>query len=191
MTETLDERRRSIEDRLQAMRHAQGVAMLDGKDFDASALQSLTSELEAINAAEGEEARRRRQQVATAEQERLTNLRATLAVVEEHRLDAVDRAEKHSRDLNEAMKEIRARAADGAHLIRALGGSSYPLEESEQEFRMGVRLSCALKPLTGIRARYGQIVFPPARAPFDNPWRDEEAKIVAHDITKALKGSSE
>ena len=191
MTETLDDRRRSVESRLQAMRHAQGVAMLDGKDFDDSTLQGLANELEAINAAEGEEARRQRQQMTVAEQERLTNLRATLAVVEEHRLDAVHRAEKHSRDLGEAMKEVRARAADAAHLIRALGGSGYPLEANEQELRMSVRLSCALKPVTGIRARYGQIIFPPARAPFDNPWRDEEAKIVAHDINKALKGSAE
>ncbi|MER9840325.1 hypothetical protein NKJ59_03570 [Mesorhizobium australicum] len=168
-----------------------GIAMLDGKEFDLDEILGIERQLSGLASAEGEQMRRQRMEAANAEAERLDNVRATLSVVEEHRLEAVERAEKAARDLCEALKEVRARAADGRHLIRALGGSGYPLEENEQEFRMAVRLSCALKPLTGIRARFGQIVFPAARAPFDNPWRDEEAKIVSHDISKALKGASE
>lgn len=191
MTETLDDRRRSVEDRLQAMRHAQGVAMLDGKDFDASTLQSLSGELDAITAAEGEEARRKRQSASLAEMERLTNLRATLGVVEEHRLEAVDRAEKAIRDLVEALKEVRARSADSVSIVRALGVNSMALDAYEVEHRMSLRFATALKPLVGLRRRYGQITFPEARSPYDQPWRAAEDAATTNDVSRALKGSSE
>jgi hypothetical protein len=189
MTIDLDERRRSVEDRLLSMRHAQGVALLDGTEFDSSTLDSLAGELEAITAAEGEDARRKRQQTATAEQERLANLRVTLGVVEEHRLEAVDRAEKAARDLAEALKEVRARAADAKDLVRAMGVSSIVLDVHEQEFRMGQRVSAALKPVVGLRRRYGQIILPETRTEFDKPWRDGEKAIASADINRALKGS--
>ncbi|MER9330215.1 hypothetical protein [Mesorhizobium sp. M0488] len=113
----------------------------------------------------------------------------TLTVVEENRLAAVDRAEKAARDLVENLKEVRARAADVARLLRALGSGSLALEETEN--RMSWRLTAALKPLTGFGRRYGQIVTPEARSPFNDPWRAAEQAAAGPDVSKALKGASE
>ncbi|TIO26937.1 hypothetical protein [Mesorhizobium sp.] len=183
-------RRIEAETRLAELRQMQGIALLDDTEFDHSPLNAVENELAALDAAEGEAVRRQREQAAAAEQERLANLRQTLAIVEEHRLEAVDRAEKAARDLTDALKEVRARSADATRLLRALGvHPAVQLDTYESEFRMSLRFATALKPLVGLRRRYGQIAFPEARTPFDQPWRAAEAAIANPDIDKALKGS--
>lgn len=182
-------RRQDAESRLVELKHMQGIALLDGKDFDDAPLSEIERELSGLQAAEGEAARRQRMAASEAEQERLNNLRNTLAIVEENRLGAVDRSEKAARDFVENMKEVRARAADVSRLLRALGVGSLALEETEN--RMSWRLTAALKPLTGFGRRFGQIVTPEARSPFNDPWRAAEQAAAGPDISKALKGSSE
>ncbi|RWM14453.1 MAG: hypothetical protein EOR73_26560 [Mesorhizobium sp.] len=183
------ERRATVEGRLTTLRQARGVAMLDGARFDARELTALESELDALNEAEGENTRRQRQEAARAEQERLANLRKTLTVVEENRLEAVDRAEKAARDLCDALNEVRARSADGTRLLRALGvRPAVLLDVFETEFRMSLRLAAAIKPLVGLGRRFGQITFPEGRSPYDKPWRAEEQALANPDISRALKG---
>ncbi|MER9174604.1 hypothetical protein NKH72_13525 [Mesorhizobium sp. M0955] len=190
MSETLDDRRRDVEARIETMRTAQGAALLDAKDFDNTDLDRLANELHAISAAEGEEMRRQREKAAVAELERLSNLRKTLMVVEGNRLEAVDRAEKAARDLCDALKEVRARSADATRLLRALGvRPAVLLDVYELEFRMSLRFAAAIKPLVGLGRRFGQITFPEARSPYDKPWRAEEQAIANPDISRALKGS--
>ncbi|TIP43665.1 hypothetical protein [Mesorhizobium sp.] len=163
--------------------------MLDATIFDARELTALESELDALNEAEGEATRRQREQAAAAEQQRLANLRKTLTVVEEHRLEAVDRAEQAARDLCDALKEVRARSADATQLLRALGvHPAVHLDTYESEFRLSLRFAAAIKPLVGLGRRFGMMVFPEARTPFDQPWRAAEAAIASPDISKALRG---
>ncbi|PTE11544.1 hypothetical protein [Mesorhizobium helmanticense] len=186
----LARRRTTTETRIATLRQARGVAMLDAKSFDSRELTALETELEAIEAAEGEAVRRERDQAAAAEQERLANLRKTLTIVEENRLEAVDRAEKAARDLCDALKEVRARSADATKLLRSLGvRPAVQLDVYESEFRLSLRFAAALKPLVGLRRRYGQIAFPEARTPYDKGWRAEEQAIATPDISRALKGS--
>lgn len=183
-------RRTEAETRLAELRQMQGIALLDDTEFDHSPLNAVEKELAALDAAEGEAVRRQRQEAARAEQERLANLRKTLTVVEENRLEAVDRAEKASRDLCDALKEVRARSADGTRLLRALGvHPAVQLDTYESEFRLSLRFAAALKPLVGLGRRFGQITFPEARSPYDKPWRAEEQAIANPDISRALKGS--
>ncbi|RWO63082.1 hypothetical protein [Mesorhizobium sp.] len=183
-------RRTEAETRLATLRQMQGVALLDDQDFDHSPLNEVEKELAALDAAEGEAVRRQREQAAAAELQRLANLRETLAIVEENRLEAVDRAEKAARDLCDALKEVRARSADATRLLRALGvHPAVLLDTYESEFRMSLRLAAAIKPLVGLGRRFGQITFPEGRSPYDKPWRAEEQALATPDISRALKGS--
>ncbi|TIL43646.1 hypothetical protein [Mesorhizobium sp.] len=182
-------RRTEAETRLAELRQLQGVALLDDQDFYHAPLDEVEKELAALDAAEGEAVRRQRQEAARAEQERLANLRKTLTIVEEHRLEAVDRAEKAAHSPTDALKEVRARSADATRLLRSLGvHPATQLDAYESEFRMSLRFATALKPLVGLRRRFGQIAFPEARTPFDQPWRTAEAAIANPDISKALRG---
>lgn len=182
-------RRQEAETRLTELRQMQGIALLDDTEFDHSPLHAVENELAALDAAEGEAVRRQREQAAAAEQERLANLRQTLAIVEEHRLEAVDRAENAARDLCDALKEVRARSADGTRLLRALGvRPAVLLDVFETEFRMSLRLASAIKPLVGLGRRFGQITFPEGRSPYDKPWRAEEQALATPDMSRALKG---
>lgn len=183
-------RRVEAETRLTELRQMQGIALLDDQEFDTAPLSEVERELSALDAAEGEAVRRQRVEAAAAEQQRLVNLRKTLTVVEENRLEAVDRAEKAARDLCDALKEVRARSADGTRLLRALGvRPAVLLDVYELEFRMSLRFAAAIKPLVGLGRRFGQITFPEARSPYDKPWRAEEQAIANPDISRALKGS--
>ncbi|MER9330214.1 hypothetical protein [Mesorhizobium sp. M0488] len=51
-------RRIEAETRLVEMKHMQGVALLDGQDFDGSSLIEIERELSGLDAAEGEAMRR-------------------------------------------------------------------------------------------------------------------------------------
>ncbi|TIX97811.1 MAG: hypothetical protein E5V22_31400 [Mesorhizobium sp.] len=111
--------------------------------------------------------------------------------MEENRLEAVDRAEKAARDLCDALKEVRARSADGTRLLRALGvHPAVLLDTYESEFRMSLRFAAAIKPLVGLGRRFGQITFPEGRSPYDKPWRAEEQALANPDISRALEGPS-
>lgn len=184
-------RRTEAENRLTELKHMHDIAMLDDKPFDLAEMIDVERELSGLDAAEGEAVRRQRQEAARAEQERLANLRQTLTVVEENRLEAVDRAEKAARDLCDALKEVRARSADGTRLLRALGvRPAVLLDVFETEFRMSLRLAAAIKPLVGLGRRFGQITFPEGRSPYDKPWRAEEQALANPDISRALEGPS-
>ena len=184
MTDITD-RRAEAESRLEALRQQRGIATLDGQEFDNAALAAVETELDALTAAEGEAVRRDRQQLARAEMERIAGLRDKLAVTEEHRLEAIDRAETHARGLAEALKEAMTRSGELTRLLRALGAGAMQTDAYLAEHRLSLRLVSALKPVTGLRREFGQIRLPDARKPFDEPWRAAEEAIAAPDITKA------
>jgi hypothetical protein len=58
MSPTLQDRRASLTDEIDALTTKQGAALLDGEPFDASALHAKETELSALTAAEIEASRR-------------------------------------------------------------------------------------------------------------------------------------
>lgn len=187
MTAALQERRIDIESQLEILRRKRGVAMLDGKPFDAKDMTKLQDELDAINEAEGEQARREREDIARREAARIEGLKQTLREVNEQRLEAVDRAEKAARELATAFRDVLDRSADATHIIRSLGHNSLHLDRYETEGRLSMRLRNALSPVTGKGNRFGQMNLPAARDPFDEPWQAAEQTIGNPDIKKALE----
>lgn len=188
---SMSDRRRDVEHRLETIRAARGVAMLDGVNFDSQPLQSLECELEAITAAEGEASRREREATGKAEEARLKELRALLAQAEDRRLDAVERAEKAAHAYVAATKEVLDTSADIARISHGLGVNSTHHSAYEAELRLSLRLVCAMKPLTALRGAFGQIRLPAARAPYYDPWREAEAAIVKPALIEAIKETHE
>lgn len=181
------ERRQEIEADLDALRQARGVAMLDGKEFDVRPLNDLQGQLDALNEAEGEQARREREKIAIAEAKRIEGLKQTLREVNEQRLEAVDRAEKAARELAAAICDVLDRSKDATGIMRGLGVNTLHLDRYETEMRLSLRLRSALVPVTGLGNRFGQINLPAARTPYDEPWKAAEQTIGNPDIKRALE----
>ncbi|CDX58577.1 hypothetical protein MPL3365_30191 [Mesorhizobium plurifarium] len=190
----LARRRAAAETRIFALQQARGVALLDGKSFDSRELTALETELDAITAAEGEEARRSREVAIAAEKARLTGLREKLAKRNTERLEAAAKAEQAARDLCEALKLWAALNGDAADLVRALNPQSGPkrsaglLDRNETEIRMSRFLANVMKPLTGIGRKLGPITFPDYWNRFDGEWAKIERSLTEPEIQSALKG---
>ncbi|TPJ85523.1 hypothetical protein FJ434_16490 [Mesorhizobium sp. B2-5-13] len=185
-------RRATAETRIAALQQARGVAMLDAKSFDSRELTALETELDAINAAEGEAARRVREAVAAAEKARIASLRTKLAKVNEERLEAAGQAEKAARDFTEQTKLWIAANADAARLVRSLnktGGGAGLFDAGETEQRISRFLTNVLKPLTGLGRKLGQITFPDYWNRFDGSWAEIERTITEPEILAILKGT--
>lgn len=185
------DRRAKVESRLAALQQARGVAMLDAKSFDSRELTALETEMNAIEAAEGEAARRVRVAVEAAGQARIDALKEKLERRNTERLEAVERAEKAARDLCEAAKLWIAANGDCADLVRALNqmGGAGILNASETESRLGFMLSNALRPLFGLRRKLGMVTFADALTRFAGNWREAEQSITEPEILAALKGA--
>ena len=108
----IDSRRQAAEARLEQLRTTRGVALLDGLGFDDELIRAAVNELDALTAAEGKSVRRERESIAKAEAERIEKLRAKLVVTEQHRLEAIERADKASHELADALKETMTRSAE-------------------------------------------------------------------------------
>jgi hypothetical protein len=187
----LAKRRTTAETRIAALEQARGIALLDGKSFDARELTALETELDAINAAEGEAARRVRAAVEAAGQARIDALKEKLERRNTDRLEAVERAEQAARDLCEAAKLWIAANEDCGDLIRSLkqSGGGGILNANETESRLGFMLACALKPLFGMRRKLGMVTFPDSLPRFAGNWREAEQTITEPEILAALKGA--
>lgn len=194
----LARRRAAAETRIFALQQARGVALLDGRSFDARELSALETELNAIEAAEGEAARRVRVAVEAAGRARIGALKEKLERRNAERLEAVERAEKAARDLCEAAKLWIAANGDCADLVRSLNtpkahakfGAGI-LNASETESRFGFMLTCALRPLFGLRRKLGMVTFPEALARFSGNWAETERTITEPEIILALKGAEQ
>ncbi|MEI9414725.1 hypothetical protein [Mesorhizobium sp. Cs1321R2N1] len=166
--------------------------MLDAKSFDSRELAALETELQAIDAAEGEAMRREREAATAAEKARRDGLRQKLERFNEDRLEAAERAEKAARDLCEAGKLWIAANGDCARIVRALnatGGGAGLLDATETETRLSLMLTNVLKPLVGLRRKFGMIAFPDALGRFAGNWREIEAASTQTEILSVLKGA--
>ncbi|TIL43414.1 hypothetical protein [Mesorhizobium sp.] len=184
-------RRTEAETRLTELKHRQGVALLDDQEFDHTPLDAVEKELAALDAAEGEAVRRQREQAAKAEEARRTALKEKLERLNQDRLDAAERAEEAARAFTEASKEWIARNADCARIVRALnktGGGAMLLDAGETEMRLSQMLTCALKPLFGLRRKLGMIVFPDPWSRYAGEWKETERTNTESEILAVLKG---
>ncbi|TPJ50630.1 MULTISPECIES: hypothetical protein [unclassified Mesorhizobium] len=165
--------------------------MLDDKPFDLEEILGVERELSGLTAAEGEQMRRQRMEAAAAGQARIDALKEKLERRNTERLEAVERAEKAAIDLREASKQWIAANGDCAGLVRALNqtGGAGILDPHETEVRLSHMLTCALKPLFGLRRKLGMIVFPDAWSRFAGSWKEAEQSITEHEILAALKGA--
>lgn len=171
------ERRRAILARLDELRHDEGAAVLDGGTYDRKVIDRLRAELESLDAAEGEAARReqaaRDADAAALRADRM----AKMHIVEEQRLTALERAEKAAHDLCDALKEARSRAGE-VHSLGVALGLPRAMPALDHDNRISRRLSHALKPLTGLGWRYGAIEFHAPLMHETGPWRDAEADLM-------------
>lgn len=185
----LARRRAAAETRILALQQARGVALLDGKSFDSRELTALETELEAIEAAEGEEARRSREAAGMAERARLAGLREKLVKRNEERLEAAAKAEQAARDFTEQVKLWIAANGDCAGLVRDLNqkGGAGILDKNDTAIRISRLLANVLKPLTGLTRRFGLMTLPDAPLASGN-WAVTERNITEPEILAVLKG---
>lgn len=188
------ERRTEAAAKLDMLRRERGAAVLDGIEFDASAITAAESEIDALDAAEAEETRRIRESAAMARREQRAAQREKLAVVADQRLDAIRQAEAACKVLADALGAVVARSSDAAALIRSLGFIvPSTLSEADVTLRASIRIAAAMRALTGYRRKFGAITFPEAAGPllsdgsflFD-PWTEAEIKKTGAAIERAL-----
>lgn len=189
----LARRRAAAETRIFALQQARGVALLDGKSFDSRELTALETELEAITAAEGEEARRAREAAITAEKARIAGLRDKLVKRNEERLEAAAKAEQAARDFTEQVKLWIAANADCADTVRKLNqkGGAGIIDENETKIRISLMLACVVKPLTGMGRKLGLITFPDTQDRYSGDWAATERTVTEPEIILALKGAEQ
>ncbi|TGR22401.1 MULTISPECIES: hypothetical protein [unclassified Mesorhizobium] len=190
----LARRRAAAETRILALQQARGVALLDGKSFDNRELTALETELDAIGAAEGEEARRSREAAIAAEKARLAGLREKLTKRNEERLEAAAKAEQAARDFTEQCKLWIAANHDCADTVRKLNqkGGAGIIDKNETELRISQMLACVLKPLTGMGRKLGLVTLPDAvPSRFGGKWAETERTITEPEIILALKGAEQ
>lgn len=189
----LARRRAEAEVRVHALQQARGVALLDGRSFDSRELTALETELEAITAAEGEEARRAREAAIIAEKARLAGLRDKLAKRNEERLEAAAKAEQAARDFTEQVKLWIAANRDCADTVRKLNqkGGAGIIDENETRLRVSLLLASVVKPLTGMGRKLGLIAFPDQQDRFGGNWAETERTITEPEIVAALEGAEQ
>lgn len=175
-------RRLGIMARLEELSREEGAALLDGKPYSRAKADKLKAELEALDSAEGEAARRDAEKQAI-EAARLRKERlAALAKAEDTRLAAIDRAEAAARELCDALIGAEKAKTEVLAINSQLGGKPI-LALLDHADRLSRRLSAVLKPLTGLRGRYGQIETKEALQHEHGPWRASEAELVAPFLT--------
>ncbi|TPM33887.1 hypothetical protein FJ955_03900 [Mesorhizobium sp. B2-2-2] len=180
------------EARLEAVKRTSGQAMLEGRDIDHMAMAAIEAEISSIYAAGGEIARREREEATATERARRDGLRQKLERLNQDRLEAAEQAEKAARDLCEAGKLWIAANGDCARIVRALnasGGGAGVLDASETETRLSLMLTNVLKPLVGLRRKFGMIAFPDALSRFADNWADVERANTETEILAVLKGA--
>lgn len=177
------ERRRAIQDRLDALLAEEGEAVLDGRTFNRAPIDRLRAELESLDAAEGVAVRRADAALAADEATRRAVWSRQMLVAEAARLDAIDRAERAARDLCDALVEARAQAMEIHRLAVALK-MPRALPALDHDARLSRRLSHVLKPVCTAGLRFGQLTFREALAQEHGPWRDAEAAMMMHFLPR-------
>lgn len=172
--------RSAIEDRIETLKRERGAAKLDGRKFDGSAIETLETELAALNDADGERARRDRAAAQAEIEEQRTKLRGQLATIEQDRLAAVADAEKAARSLSESIGRVIECSGDLATTLHRLTGAvPTELHVAEIENRLASRLSAVMRTTKG-RSRYriGHLDWLASHFSPETNWQEAEKALL-------------
>ncbi|RWB77487.1 MAG: hypothetical protein EOQ50_05365 [Mesorhizobium sp.] len=177
------------EARLEAAKKMAGVAVLEGRDIDHMAMAAIEAEITSIHAAGGEIARREREAAATAERSRIASLEDKLKRLNSERYEAATKAQEAAEQLCEQIKLWLGTNRDCARVARSLNPKNGAgiLDNPDTEIRISRMLAHALKPVSGLRRRFGLISFPEAPLA-SGDWAETEKKITEAAILAVLKG---
>ncbi|MBB3288755.1 MULTISPECIES: hypothetical protein [unclassified Rhizobium] len=176
-------RRQTAQTLLDELRQERGIALLEGKSFDHKRILDAEAQLDALQIAEVEAERRRRE---NTERERLAQIKAKKAELrhlQNLRLSAIDDAENAAVGLMLALKQLSATTLKASAAINALG---FPvpvsLSPSEVDLRTSIRVASILSEATS-NGHLGLIKLPGGvfRSPMlpdgtkkSSVWRDVE-----------------
>ena len=161
MTETLETRCSEAETRLNELRARRGSAVLDGEKFDASEIDALEHEVDALGEAAGEQTRRERKEAQAKRLKQLTELRKQLSALEATRLGAVQDANHAARDLARAFDRVLTTNAEMAKVATKITGGKAPsiLGAHGLVQRLSGRLSAVMQSIPGHPARFGSVLW--------------------------------
>ncbi|RVD21020.1 hypothetical protein, partial [Mesorhizobium sp. M4B.F.Ca.ET.017.02.2.1] len=136
-----------------------GVAMLEGRDIDHMAMAAIEAEITSIHAAGGEIARREREAAAMAERTRIASLEDKLKRLNSERYEAATKAQEAAEQLCEHIKLWLGTNRDCARVARSLNPKNGAgiLDNPDTEIRISRLIAHALKPVAGLRRRFGLI----------------------------------
>lgn len=172
--------RQAIEDRIEALKRERGAAKLDGRKFDGSAIETLETELAALNDADGERARRDRAAAQAEVEEERAKLRSQLATIEQDRLAAIADAEKAARALSESIGRVIEFSGEMAATLHRLTGTvPMELHVPAIENRLASRLSAVMRTTKG-RSRYriGHLDWLASHFSPETDWREAEQALL-------------
>lgn len=176
--------RDDISARLEELRRNRGAAKLDGRPFDSTAIAALEIELEAMDEAAGELARRERDEAAKQLTSFLEACRAELVHSNDKRMDAVRKAEKALEEFGVAVRDVMKHAEMMTATCRNMGvptPSGFTTQEHAQRISHFVAL--VLREMSH-PYRFGRINLPSSWMPGDGTMSDIEAKSVAYDMNR-------
>ncbi|SMH36075.1 hypothetical protein [Mesorhizobium australicum] len=186
ISDDLSTQRDAAAQRVEDLRDQRAAAALDGLEFDDSLLVAAERELDRIADAEGLRARRSREATAQALQAQRAATRLKMAKSVKRYLAAIDSAEKASREMAIALKQVREHAEELNQQATVLGiGSPAALHGNTLEERLSRRMSVAMRPLTGHTNRYGPLNWPPPPDPaahWFGSWIDAERAILKRSL---------
>jgi hypothetical protein len=189
-------RRLDAQARLSELRNARGVALLDGRPFDDGEITRAEAELDAIEVAQVEAARRGRDEAAAVHRQAVARKKAKLRKMFKERMQAVDDAENACVGLMLALKAIHDTDMSMRGLIADLGYRlPAGLSAVSIELRLSLRISDALSAAIARSGKFGRINFAaPSQGPRladgtrrSDSWRDTELTATGAAITSIIE----
>lgn len=173
----LASRATALRDKIEALRAAEGVAVLEGGTLDTSERRAAEDELEAVEAAQSETVRRER---AAADAERAASrrqLQAEVARLDGERRAAITGAEAACRAMVAELAKAEKAAAAEVQTIAALGRRRF-LSLPEHKTRLARHVSAVMSAVTGPSQHFGEIVFHAAWTKASEDWLHHEASFA-------------
>jgi hypothetical protein len=190
VTETLEQKRAEIEDKLSSLRAAPEIAdllrqadeYLAGRNVEEASLKARLAE---IDAETGARERTRRAEAEEAWQRDRHTQRALMLREHEARLQHISDAQAACRALVSALDRVFATNARLAALCRSLstdGKVPNALSATELESRMSARIASTMGTIQGKRFRLGSLAWPSGAAslyPANKDWREQEERSTS------------
>lgn len=190
-----DAKHRKAVERLEELRRERGLALMEGKTFDNRLIHVAESDVDACEAARVEASRRQRERAEERYQVHVDEQKTKLLDVLETRQQAIIDAEAASDALASSLAIYLSTSKEACQIINGLGGSYGALSDYEVKHRAALRISLAMKPITGTSGRFGGIEFLHASPEFvladgTNPkisWPKADAIKIATDLARVLQ----